>query len=207
MAHNPCCCPCPTIGFDEAAWPGLVGCCAGMAPIINLKTNVARLGECRVVFGGNDNSCSSAVRFSSGDWPAVKTYIEQGGRLWINAEYGSPCGLCLADSNKLASFLTALGSSMSWLNSCDNPEAGACVDCVAGDANIASGATLKKATSANISGGTPVWKSASENTVVAVEQLGDGFLFLSGDSNLQNVCTGFCDFFTRVWEYEGADII
>ncbi len=208
MIDASCCCVVEKIGFTQSGWSGLMTCHGGDM-LFNLAGNVTRLAECKVVFEGLDNVCGRAINFASGDWPAVKTYIQGGGRLWINAEYGAPCGGCLAESANMHAFLAAMGSTLSRTDSCDNPELGQCVALVPGAANIAAGASLKKATSTNIFGGTSVWLSASGNGVVNVEQLGDGFIFLSGDSNLQNVCgqAAFCDFFKRVWEYDDGDII
>src|SRR4029434_10805346 len=86
---DPGCCCCPTIGFDESAWSFVTSCCSGMSPIINLASERSRLSECKVVFGGNNGTCGNAIRFSSGNWSTIKSYLENGGRMFIAGEH---CG-------------------------------------------------------------------------------------------------------------------
>lgn len=207
---------CPTIGFDQSAWSVITACCNN-STIINIASDVSRLAECRIVFGGNLGTCGNAIRFSSGDWPAIKTYIEGGGRLFIAAEHNNGC---LGDAANLNSFLAAVGSSMSYAGgdyqqSFPSPNL-TCSEMDAGSANIAQGLSprLRSNRFGEITGGTSVWVADSSyttgvgKTIVAVEALGSGFLFLIGDSNHHYLCGSGChEFFRRLWEYDDADII
>lgn len=207
-------CDCvPTVGFDQSVWPG-VSACGGITVLTNMSTtNIGSLAQCKIIFAGNPgDACGPAIRFISTDWPAVKTYIENGGRLWISAEYEG----CLNDPTNLASFLTAMGSSLSNLGGVYD---GSCTvdgsrDCTPGVANIAQGLSspFRMAATGELSGGTNVFLSPSGQEMVQVEQLGDGFLFLCGDSNVvmgNHGCdySGNCEFLRRLWEYADGDII
>ena len=198
-------CCCGTIGFDETAW-GVTSCFPSSAVIINLASDISRISECRLVFAGNKATCAQAVRFASGDWPAVKSYIEDGGRLWLQAEYQG----CMTDVANLASFLSALGSAITWLGGShdSNCATDGSRDCIAGAANIAQGVTFRMALTAELSGGTNVWQSPSGRNMVQVEQLGSGFLFVSGDSNLFDGC-GYdnCSFAQRLLNYADDQIL
>lgn len=154
----------------------------------------------------------TAVNFAAGDWPAVRAYIEGGGRLWIQGEYQG----CLADSADFNSFLAAMGSSIQWVGS--SYDSGCATDgsrdCTPGAANIAQSLSspFRMALTAEMSGGTSVWLAPSGVSMIQVEQLGDGFLFASGDANPalgpEGGCSyDHCEFFRRLWEYEDADII
>lgn len=200
------------IGFDESTWSMIAGC-GDIDPITNLKLNISPISECKVVFCGNPgNTCGNAVRFLGGDWAAVKTYIENGGRVWMNAEYNG----CLADPTFLADFLAAIGSTISWVGGSFD---GSCAmdgtrDCTPGTANIAQGlaSPFRMAATGVLSGGTNVFLAPSGQQMVQVEQLGDGFFFLCGDSNVAGsggVCdySDNCTFFRRLWEYADGDII
>lgn len=205
---------CPTIGFDESSWSGVVACCSGMSPLINLAGDVSRLVECRVVFCGNNGSCGDAVRFTPGDWPVVRSYIEGGGRLWMQAEFTPEIGTCLQDEATLTAFLAAMGSSLEYGGGAhdNNCASDGTRDSIVGVAGIAADAPqptpFRMAATAEITGGVNVWKSPNGTNMVQVEQLGSGFLFLTGDSNLSGGC-GYdnCAFFKRLWEFDDGDII
>lgn len=205
---------CPTVGFDESAWSLVTSCCSGMSPIVNLASDVSRLGECRVVFGGNTGFCADAIRFDSGDWSAVGDYVSNGGRLLICAEHS---GGCLSGAAELASFLTAIGSSMTYSGGDYNNLTPLCSSSyyTPGTANIAQGITFtgERFGEINPGSGASVWLGPTGGATsglglcaVAVEQIGDGFLFLSGDGN-HAACVGYCDFIRRLWEYDDGDII
>ncbi len=219
MGYNrfgPGCCCCPTIGYDESAWGWPESCCTGTTVIQNLKTSLSQLSMCRVVFGGNNGVCGEAVRFGSGDWAAVKSWIESGGRLFMCAEHSTICFSSTAQTN-LANFLSAVGSSMSYAGGDLNGDSPACFAAyyTPGDANIAQGITFTGERFGQIDPGSgkSVWLGSAGATVsglgvcaVAAEQLGNGFLFLSGDGN-HGHCSGYCDFVKRLWEYADADIL
>lgn len=218
---------CGLIGFDENIWVNVVSCFPGMSPIINLASDVSQLTRCKLVFGGNINSCSNAVRFSFGDWPAVATYVAGGGRLWINAEHsgdfisvGNPAHeiiKCLQDMANLNSFLSAIGSTLSYVGNDYIINIGCTVSDV-GDANIADSISFSADRFGEVTGGTTVIISTnprytndvsfvgSPRSIVVVEKVGNGFVFLCGDSNWPN-CSGNCTFVQRLLNYADADII
>jgi hypothetical protein len=198
---------CGVIGYDEGVWAVSESCFPNNDIVVNLKLDISNISQCSLVFAGNRNSCGNAVRFPSGQWPAIQTYLQNGGRMWMQAEFFG----CLADAANLASFLAAIGSSLSWGGTVD--ESGTLCDsatntCTPGAANIAQGTTLKIARASRIDGGTSVWISDAGNVVVAVEQIGSGFFFLSGDSNITDGCAyNNCPFLQRLLNYADDDII
>lgn len=202
-----CCCVTEKIGYDSLS-PWLIHgqCFEGYDAVTSLAANVSAISECKVVFSGNNNDCGNAVRFSAVDWPAVKAYIQGGGRLWLQAEFKG----CLQDPAKLADFLAALGSSMAWGDTLEPNSGGNCNPltntCTPGAANIAQGTVLRIAAASKIDGGTSVW--VRDNPIVAAEKLGNGFLFLTGDSNITSGC-GYnnCVFLQRLATYADGDIL
>lgn len=200
---SPCCGSGGTIGFDDTIRNNLwTGCFGTLSPIAFLASNVSRLSECKVVFAGL-LSCNSAVKFASGDWPAVKTYIQNGGRLVFVTEFQG----CLADPTAVASFLSALGSSITWLGG--SYDAGATASCTPGTANIAQGLSFYLNATAELSGGTSVWVSPSGKQMLQVEAIGSGFLFVCGDSNVleNSIPHSDCAFWQRVFNDADGDII
>jgi hypothetical protein len=210
MAHNPCCCN-DSIGFDLGSNSAIMSCAAGMSAIINLKDDVSQLSRCKIVFAGAsvDGFCpSSAVNFAGGDWDAVKTYIQGGGRLVLVTEFEG----CAADSTTINAFLLALGSSIAWVGgaySCGCGSSPGNRSCLPGAARIASNVDFGMACTAELSGGTSVWLSPDESKRMwAVQKLGDGFLFVTGDASHWVGCSyNICAFTTRLWEYADGEII
>lgn len=217
MSLAKCHCCCPVVGFDDVILWSRWFCCDGQTRLTNLLADVTQLTQCKVVFGGNYDSCGQAVRFAVGDWPTVKAYVVGGGRLWITAEWGNPTvmghglPLCFQDAAKttLNSFLSSMGSTITYVGG--DYVTGVFSD--PGTANIAQGLSITSSLFGEITGGTSVWLSpaGAEGTgkaIVAVEKIGNGFLFVSGDSNLGlDNSTNFCDFVKRLWTYEDAAII
>ena len=83
-------------------------------------------------------------------------------------------------------------------------------DCIPGAANIAQGVTFRMAATAEIAGGTTVWKSPGGVNMVQAEQLGAGFLFVCGDANVfaGPPCNyNNCAFAERLWTYEDSEIL
>lgn len=213
---SPCC---QTIGFDSAAY--FSECFPGFSVVTNISQNVAKLSGLKLVFAGYNttNACETAVsvRFPINDYTAVKAWIELGGRLVLFSEFEN----CLQDSAELTTFLGVLGSTMSWVGGvvdaqCHDLSASPPRDrrCTAGAANIAQGLNgdIYMAASAEISGGTSVFFSSSGKLIFAVEQLGNGFLFLCGDASMRpNNCGGLhesnCEFFGRLYDYADGDIL
>lgn len=207
MLEATCCCG-EAIGFDQAAWTIGHGCFPDRQLFGFLKDSPDQLTNCKVLFAGLDGVCGNAVKFAAGDWPKVHDYITSGGRMWLQSEYSG----CLGDAANLAAFLSAIGSTMTWGATVDtsgdacNATTGICLP---GTANIAQGGVrITIARASKINGGTSVWISQAGNVVVAVEKIGDGFLFLTGDSNITSGC-GYanCEFLKRLASYEDGQII
>jgi hypothetical protein len=215
-------CCCPVFGIQSGMNPvAALNCCNPASVISSIENNLDRLSECRVVFIGNDNCCCDAVA----KWtdPAkvaqLKDYVNAGGRLWMQTEYGptvlyppgSPDSYqCIQNRPALENFLSQLGSSMMSENNKCGEDSG--TQCVPGAAQIAQG--LQPADywiqywTARISGGTSVWLHAASNQpCVAVEKLGSGFFFLCGDSNPLSAGQPNCNFIRRLWEYSDDQII
>lgn len=223
---NSCCCDL-TFGFDAGAWnncfvfgcSNLLACANNASAIINLKDDVSRIGECRIVFAGrcdqNGNFFGApVVRFAPADWPAIRTYIEGGGRLWLNAEED----MTPDNFAEMAGFLAAMGSGISYVSGpFDSTDSGGTA--APGDANIAQGLTMNLHYSAagQVGGGTAVWRSSVSDSrlpdvpLVVVEKLGEGFLFFTGDGHwittFFDPTYDFCEFFKRLWEYDNSQII
>jgi hypothetical protein len=207
LAVGDVCC-CPVIGFDLGfAWPSVMSCGTGMAAIINLAADVSRIGECRIVFCGFQSTFqSTAIHFAEADWPAVADYIAAGGRVWLNTENR----LALSDLTTVTNFLSALGSGMSVVLDTLDGGCDTSAPLVAGAAAIAAGVALYDGLTSRVSGGTSVWKDRTTGThpVVSAEQIGSGFLFVSGDSNNYFVCSGnHCEFTRRLWQYRNDQIL
>lgn len=197
-------------------------CFPGFSVVTNIKDDVTKLAGLKLVFAGHTttSSCLTAVsvRFVSTDYAAVKDWIESGGRLVLFSEFDG----CLQDPATLITFLADLGSTMSWVGGVYNEQ---CHDlgaspprdrrCTPGVANIAQGLTnVYMAASAEISGGTSIFFSSSGKLIFAVEKLGNGFLFLSGDANIGRAgagCPGLegnnCQFLKRLYDYADDAIL
>jgi hypothetical protein len=125
----------------------------------------------------------------------------------------------MQDPTTVANFLSALGSSIVYGD--DTDTSGNSCDlntglCTPGNANVAAdlGAGYHVALTATLSGGTSVWRTGNGNVAVAVEQIGAGFLFVSGDSNYTECDLGppiggysNCSFLKRLYDYGDEDII
>ncbi len=216
MAGESCCCQ--AIGFDEAEWPGVMGCLPGKSSIINLKTNISRITECAVVFAGNNGTCANAVRFNSSDWPAIRQWIQGGGRLFIAGEHsGEKIGTfrCLSDMANYNAFLTAMGSTLFYIGLDYDDGFPLCSANYysPGLANIAQGIGFPGERFGAMAGGTTVWLGPAGGSLsgagiacVVAEKIGSGFLFASGDSNHQ-FCPGYCDFYDRLLNQATANVL
>lgn len=218
---RPCCI---TIGFDQSPWSWISSCLTN--PTISaLAGNISKINDCQLIFAGNNGTCGNAMRFPSVYWSAIKTWVENGGRLFICAEHsGNGPGFpgfinqCLQDMPTLNSFLGAMGSTMQYVGNDYNASTPQCsADYYqAGAANIAQGLTFTGERFGEISGGTSLWVGNKAGTggsgsgvgkvAVAVEAIGNGFIAVSGDSNHQQ-CTGYCPFLKRWRDYDSANII
>lgn len=185
-----------------------VGCSSysSVANIYSIESNISRLGECKIVFCGFSSTTSKAVNIASGDFPAVGAYISSGGRVWVSSH---PSALSM-DNTMLATFLSDVGSTMA-LDDSVYGTIGVCELLTPGVANVSSGASFYAGRHAAVTGGTSVFLDGSSNVVVAVEAIGDGFLFLTGwgfsFSTAPGGCSLDCDFANRLYDYEDGDII
>lgn len=201
---------CEKIGFEGVQSPWfMVSNAIGLPYIENLSVDISLITSCKVVFGGIIGACGNSPLLSP--VATVKSYIEGGGRFWLQGEYGGATP-CLTNRTAFNTYLSDLGSTMSINNVVDVSGQG-CSDsptreCIAGSANIAQGSSFKVAVTNTITGGTSVWVTGLGGVCVAVEQLGDGFLFVCGDSNAVNGCSyDNSNFFNRISSYADADII
>jgi hypothetical protein len=127
MASSGCCC-CVTIGYDQipaganfffgfsGSGESFASCCETTESIIFLKNGIGRIYDCRLVIAGMNAICNTkpdgsrgiSVNFSESDWPTIKDYIENGGRLFFHGAYET----CLMDRDRANEFMSALGSSL-----------------------------------------------------------------------------------------------
>lgn len=203
-----CCCGgCTKIGFDQSAWPKLVECYEShdIEYVENLADDISMIDECCLIYMGNNGVCGNSIRFASDKWYAIKEWVERGGRLWINAEYEG----CLADPETLADFLGTLGIDITWI--------GGSYDCgcrndymLPGEAGLAFFLINQQmGCTAELSGFATVFYSpVAQVPMVVVDQLGDGFVFLCGDSNIWAGCDyDNCNLAIRLWERPDSQII
>lgn len=210
-ASSCCCTPAAKIGFDIFPWPGLSAVCFPTTPQISgLAFDISRIDECKLVFAGLFDECSNAMRFTPGQYGTIRTWIEGGGRFYLSAEY-TPC---LGDSAAVSAFLAAIGSTILYVGGLFDSGC----ESIAGDrsmipglANIAQGLPpIKMAATGQLSGGTNVFRSPSGIHMLQVQKIGNGFLFVCGDSNVagqQQCLYNNCEFFKRMFNYEDAAII
>jgi hypothetical protein len=218
---SPCCGG--KIGFDLTdTLRQYLLCFPGFTAVENISTDISKLSQVRVVFAGYNSlnqfcNAQNSVRFAAQDRPALKSWIENGGRFFFITEFQG----CVLDPNSINPFLSDLGSTITWVGGAyDN----LCHDlneipprnriCTSGQANISQNLSVgfKIAFTAEIAGGTSVFFSPSGKLVVAVERIGDGFIFVSGDGTISpTACFGDyatnCEFFFRLHEYADDDII
>jgi hypothetical protein len=206
-----CCTPAQKIGFDVFPWPAMTASCfPTTGTIIGLTTNIARISECRVVFAGLQDACGRAINFTPGQYAAIRNWITGGGRLYLSLEFEG----CLGDQPTAVSFLAAMGTAITYVggafdNSCETVPGTRAM--LPGVANIAQGLpATKMAATAELAGGTNVFRSPSGVQMMQVEKLGSGFLFVCGDGNVagQQFCLyNNCAFFRRLMTYQNSEII
>lgn len=212
-----CCCR-EKIGFDEASWSWVTNTLSDAPVVTNLVASITEIDNCRLVFGGNNFTCGNAVRFPSGSWAKIKTWINSGGRLYIAAEHsGEKSGLlkCLQDMPNLNSFLTTIGSTIQYVGEDYNgstPSISATYYS-SGAASIASGISFSGGRFGEISGGTTLWLgpdgapiSGLGKTAAAIQKLGSGFVIVIGDSDV-GALPGYANFLDRWYNWATGDIL
>lgn len=197
------------LGFDLAAFS--IGD-LDYQTVANLATSdITRIYQCGVVLAGlHDNSCGDAMQFAEADWPTVRAWVESGGRLWLNTEWdeGDP-DACLTDREAVNDFLDAIGSTLTsdlGYHGCDEPD---WLSATPAAANIAAGFNLHMACTTAIGGGTSCWTSPDATIMVAVEQVGAGFVFVCGDGNIwdSDIIDINQEVIRRLMTYRDEDVI
>lgn len=217
------------IGYDEDPWTGTVtphSVANVEIPdlVINIKDDISKLEECKYVFCGNrmlggGGECGKAVRFAEADWPAIRTWIEEGGRLFMVSEWwDSESNKCEFDADLLDQFLvdvTDLGIAYNrgeYSPGITNPMVGGPALIGAG-LPTTNGNTFAQLISTGTPGCQPILTATlgtgAGKTVMAVERIQDGFYFLSGDSNIGfgGSEAGLAELYRRIFEFENDEII
>lgn len=211
------CCRGMFVGCSHSSPPFVPASCFGedVEYVTNIRLNVSLIWQCRLVYA----NCISGVPFAAGDYAEIADYVAEGGRFWVQTEWESPSpGFGFPPTRPVGvdDFVAALGGSMSWVGGghdefCESV-AGESRLCQAGDAAIGQNVEVKMAMSAEIAGGTSVLLTPTDGLpMVAVEAVGEGFIFMSGDSNIWNGAgsCGYdnCDFFWRLVNWTNAEIL
>ncbi len=209
----PWCCDKTAVGFDNDAWEFAADCFADYRIIENVSADLDLLDECTLLMSGLHDSCGTAIKFLQQDWDTIKDWIEAGGRFYLSTEWenGTPSS-CLADPDTVNDFLEYLGTEIRYEGGLT--DAGTHTS-VVGDANIASGLTnFPMGATAEVSGGTLVFGSWTYGfggvRMLAAEQIGDGFLFFSGDSNNYaptTITDDSCTFALRMLTWPSEDLL
>ena len=210
------------VGFDGRTW-SISTCLPGIEMVPNLISDISLIENCRLVFCGMRAGLSQyAINFSPEHYQFIRNWIHGGGRLWLCTEYQSYLEYHVefgSQIHKVSNFLAGVGSTMTYGG---GDYDGSFHNAVPGVANISQGLTFLMADTAKINGGTSVWRTTNTPvTMVAVEQIGNGFLFLCGDgnvlgdmSNADNSTSGdqgdpvpSTTFVNRLYSYANQDII
>jgi hypothetical protein len=195
------------IGYDETSW-GLETA-YGLDAVTNIASDISLLNSVSVCFAGNRNTCGNAVRFDAADWETIRLWIVAGGRFFIvgehSGDYPAPGETikCLQDMPALNDFLSAITSSIRYVGGDYmtfqvQPDPGAAQMAHAGECTINRFGEVENGTSLWVG---PSGVPGTGKVVVAVEQIGNGFVFVAGDSDMTGA------FWARVWEDDDANII
>jgi hypothetical protein len=210
MEWMSCNCGTKLIGFTSAS-PGTDGYgrvqthaqSLGYETITDLvhTPNFEQIPNCKVIFAGLDVSCGAVFGTTNfGNlYPQIKEFLDSGGRLWLQLEWGHPGEAalsCFVDTG-IGDFLTAMGTTMNWIGGDRQPDDIAFHPMVPGDAQISQGLPSNQNNNRfgqmSRGSGKVVWESgthygaAAGQSVVVAEAIGSGFLFMTGDSNLWGV--------------------
>lgn len=233
ICFNSCC---DRIGFDQTSWLDMGTCFPENNDfIINISNDISLLSQCKLVFAGNQDVCGPAVRFPESQWQDIKDWIEQGGRMFMAAEHSGNAPdpathalvKCLKDMERLNSFLGFIGSSIRYIGGDYQGipfDVSFCGSLTPGPAKIAidSAPPFMANRFGELQGGTVVWEtdcvfedeafqdkpSQGVKAVVVAEKLGEGFFFLTGDSD-HFFCeqANVCDFMKRLLTTEDNQIL
>ncbi len=189
-----CCCECHAIAYEKLEYDDVSNCdciCENVAT--NLRSNWSAIDSYKAVFMGHQSPiCGDVtVHFPEAAWPDIKSYVENGGRLWVASEF-TPC-LAPGARTVLLDFLDSLGSSM---------EIGEVLideDCVTSSEDNINTAVPMMADITSfyhnavnvVTGGTWLAKTNVDGNVIfaAMENIGDGYILLVADST---VIAGHC---------------
>jgi hypothetical protein len=219
------CCCCKNlgpVGYVQGVLTGLKDCfCKDIEHITNIGTdNSDRIAECRLIFAGPQNNCGDTLALDTSLWATVKDWLEAGGRLYVNGEYSgciSPAGL-----TEINAFLTFLGSTMQIGDKkcnclCAGLISGQWVGMLEAIPLLENVDIITHACTNEVTGGTVVAYIDQQvdgdgdgsptscitdvpYAFISVEQIGDGFLLVSGDSNLVDGCGTNCDLWQAFYE-------
>lgn len=205
------CCHCKypkKIGFDREAISLIVDCCQpnGYKTATNLCDHIDRLDECEVVFCGSPNTeCGPGICFVEDDWETITEWIENGNRLFVNAEYKG-C-ISLVAKTTLNEFLSAIGTEMSigdvaYDCGC-SPEWTGIIQELPLTENVE---VIFHACTNSVEGGTVVAYCNEDEEVpyIAVEAVGDGFVLCCGDSSVFSCSYDNCTFWDNFIRLEGS---
>jgi hypothetical protein len=196
----------------------------GYETILDLEhtPNFNRIVDCRVIFAGLDTACGAVFGITTfaNLYPQIKEFLNKGGRLWIQLEWGHPDHpfSCFIDTG-IGDFLSAMGTTMNWLGGDYQPVTGDWSPMVPGTAKISQGLPSNQQNNrfAEISPGLGkvVWKAGSlypigvGKCVVAGEKIGNGFIFMTGDSDLWDgsFVDGEKELVRRLIESDDSDLL
>jgi hypothetical protein len=201
----PCCCG-GFVGFEHDAMPHVYNCCdKPMQYLSNLKDDLSRLDELDMVFAGPIDSFTK-IKFSESDWPTLRQWLEDGGKMYVSGEFYSVAGETGYIAN-INSFVEAMGSEMRIQENYLYNDGGGCharATNIAPDLPVMKGVTkICIAATNKVTGGTPLCETVIPTfgpggtdpdpvPFIAIEKIGDGWLCFCGDSNcLGNTCSGY----------------
>lgn len=204
----PCCNPCSVIGFEGGENPGILDCCRGQdskfkhPAITQIYQDIEKLtDEVKVLFAGAIG-CSYSTLFTSDQHEHINQWITNGGRLYVAGEYSG----CIGSANleNLNSFISGIGSEMQVTDDvCEctcsqdwtgilNPDLpllddveGVLHACTAG---VSGGTWVATTAYYEESGANNTGPECSEMVYIAIEKIGEGYILVSGDSNIFAGC-------------------
>lgn len=200
---EPCCCP--TVGYEALEIPAADQCCkphyGSITYLYNFDGTALRekLDECVMVFMGPTGTCDFNTNFDDDQIGIIATWINEGGRVYLASEYIG----CMSHANveRQNEIIGLLGSSMSIGEKACN--CGCFSQQWTGSLNlsvpmIADCTAIHCACTNEVIGGTWLAKTITEGDedgkcydpypYIAMEKIGDGYLIVSGDSNITTGC-------------------
>jgi hypothetical protein len=154
---------------------------------------VGSIDQCRVFTVTDNLTGSNPFPIPTDNWPDVQEWVDAGGRLLLTAEHETNLSLGFVgyspeDFQVVNDFLAAVGTSIQVVPGllCTTPDPG-CGGCGAavGDYPVTDGfSALPYLASSSVSGGTALAWTGGSVPLLALEQVGDGFVMVGGDGNM-----------------------